>query len=501
MLRSLVIAVVLVSSHVALAGPIVVATESSSPMEIHPQDDGRTVDLRPKQHGLLAKRLAVPIMLIENSMVMLPPLYYYWNTVDQQKEDWELKWTWEDWKDKLFSTKDLVLDTNRFEPNGFRHELAGAMTYQIGRANGLGPVGSLLLDFAGSLVWEYVVEYREFPSVNDIFSNTMAGIMVGEPLFQIGLLADGHPSLARSALGLIASPFHRVQKEIGLSPLADSPAMPNRLDATLITNLVKFGDERPDAEVGFGFDLEVVRDRDFGQPGKDATWRSLAWNQAAVDVRFAAEDGALSGVTFHSFTSLYGRHGRTIDDDGYGRSTFAGLVSNFELLQRRSTNAIDRYASFDVLNPRFGGWWRTPYGQFDLDLGVAGDVAMVQALSRLDLPLDPEASVVLARGYYYGTGVGAHGRFRAFWGKWHAELETTARQFWSYDNHSYRGTDPQNLWDRRWITTARIGYRPTASELRLELTGGFALRRGGGEDQMTRSFDERDLGLVLRAGF
>src|SRR5512143_2440513 len=163
-----------------------------------------------------AQALRIPLLAVENAMIIAPPLYSYWNTVDQQKEDWELNWTWHDWYEKLFTTNDLVLDTNRFEANALRHPLAGALAYQTGRANGLGPIGSTLIDFGNAVVWEYLAEYREKPSINDIFANTASGILIGEPLFQIGNLADRRPNLVRRGFALIASPFHRAQREVHL---------------------------------------------------------------------------------------------------------------------------------------------------------------------------------------------------------------------------------------------------------------------------------------------
>ena len=196
-------------------------------------------------------------------MVIAPPLYYYWRTVDDQKEDWELNWTWDDWKSKLFSTDELVLDTNRFEANGMRHPLAGALVYQIGRANGMGVLGSTIMDFANAVLWEYVAEFREKPSVNDIFANTAAGFLIGEPLFQIGNQVDGRSSLFRRGLALIASPFHRAQKEVGLSPLVDEPivAEPVRGDRRYQCGALRRSSDVK-GEVRLGLDLEVLRDPD-----------------------------------------------------------------------------------------------------------------------------------------------------------------------------------------------------------------------------------------------
>src|SRR6478752_3767083 len=66
------------------------------------------------------------LILAETAALIVPPTIYYWNTVQDQKEDWELRWDWQSWHSKLFSTDELVLDTNRFMPNAVRHPLTGA---------------------------------------------------------------------------------------------------------------------------------------------------------------------------------------------------------------------------------------------------------------------------------------------------------------------------------------------------------------------------------------
>jgi hypothetical protein len=485
MLRSVVIAMLLV-------------TQVASAQTASVSDHGSTERKR-------AKDWKVPIVLVENAMVIAPPLYYYWRTVDDQKEDWELNWTWNDWKSKLFTTDELVLDTNRFEANAMRHPLAGALVYQIGRANGMGPIGSTIMDFLNSFVWEYFAEYREKPSVNDMFANTAAGFLIGEPLFQIGQQVNGNSSLFRRGLALVASPFHRAQKEVGLSPLADEPLSPNRFEVVAGSNAVRYGDSgEAKGEVRVGLDLEVMRDYEFGLAGEDAKWTGLAtWNRAAFDLRFGgvANGGDLSGGRFRSSTTYAGRIEKSIGADGYGRTTFVGVGTGFEVMQRRLPTMLDRFAVFQLAEPKFGGWWRTPYGDIDVEVGASGDVAMVQSFARGNMPLMEDSSILLTRGYYYATGASVHGRVRARHGRWSAELESTAHQFWSFDEHSYGGDmDPKDLADGRVLTTAAIGMKPTASDFHVELYGNALLRRGTGTD-LWRQSKELDAGLAVRAAF
>ena len=171
-------------------------------------------------------------------------------------------------------------------------------------------------------------------------------------------------------------------------------------------------------------------------------------------------------------------------------------------MQRKLPTMLDRFAIFQLAEPTFGGWWRTPIGDLDVELGASGDVAMVQSFARGNMPLMEDSSIVLTRGYYYATGASLHGRVRVRHGRWSAELESNAHQFWSFDEHSYGGDiDPKDLADGRVLSTAAVGVRADRERhLRIELFGDALLRRGTGTD-MWRQSKELDAGVALRAAF
>jgi hypothetical protein len=350
-------------------------------------------------------------------------------------------------------------------------------------------------------VWEYLAEYRERPAVNDIFANTASGILIGEPLYLIGRLADRRPTPARRAFSLVASPFHRAQREVHLSPLDDAPAAPNRFEAIIGANATRHGEGAVGNEMRVGLDLEMVTDSAFGLPGTETRFVGIgAWDRVAFDLR--ADGDGLSGGRFRSYTTFWGRQQRDLDEDAHGRMSFLGFGGGFDASMRDLGEvAQDRFAVFQLANPRVGAWWRTPYGNVDVELGGSADVAMVQSLARLDMPLVMDSSIVLTRGYYYATGVSANGRIRATRGIWNAEVESTAHQLWSYDDHTYGGdNDPQDLSDSRVLNTAAIGVKPTSADVRVELFGTANLRRGTGSG-LWRDMKELETGVVLRAGF
>ena len=465
-------------------------------------DLAASTDRIPIRAHTRARTLRVPLMVVENLIVTVPPGVAYWATPNDQKEDWAMHWDWSSWKSKLTSTDPIVFDTNRFEANAIRHPIVGAATYQIGRANGLSPLASTAMSLATSIVWEYLVEYKEQPSINDMISNTTAGFLIGEPLFQIGLLADDHPTAARRALAMVVSPFHRAQKETGLSALVDQPAEPNRLEAFVGTHVVKRTDGDAIVQLHVGLDLEVFRDAAFGRAGEGGRWVGPGtWNRVAVGADLGGPGERFAGATLRSSTTYFGRLGRDLDARGLGRQTFIGVGAGFHVEDRHLVAEWDKFAAFELVNPRVGAWWRTPIGDLDLEAGGGAEVAMVQAHALAMIPLVDNSSIVLSRGYYYATGATMQARARVRSGRWSAELETVAHQFWSFDEHSHGGTqDPRDLADARITNLATVGIAPFSPGFRVELYGQYTLRRGTG-DNLSRDTIERDAGLAVRAAF
>ena len=76
-------------------------------------------------------------------------------------------------------------DTNSLYTNAFAHPLVGSAYYGLARVNGLGPFEAFLVAFATSSFWEFVPEYREYVSFNDLVFTPFGGMAIGEVLFNL----------------------------------------------------------------------------------------------------------------------------------------------------------------------------------------------------------------------------------------------------------------------------------------------------------------------------
>jgi hypothetical protein len=432
----------------------------------------------------ILRRWRFPLVVLETTATLIPPAIYYWNTTNLQREDWEMGWTWRDWRTKLTSLDALALDTGYWEANAIRHPIGGALGYQVARANGFGIVSSTGVDLIGAAAWEYLAEFKERPSVNDLIVNSISGFLLGEPLFQIGRAADRRgASWARHAMGWVVSPVHRLHAASRYASWRDGARAWTSFEVGLGAATADFGDGTA-GEATLRFDLELVGDHRYGASGDGTTpTRAAAWNRAAGEVRVSRE--GLARAWLHTSTTYAGRYTRSIDAAGDGTDRFVGAAAGIEYESRRLPAEWDHELVFHLIGPRLAlGWW-TGGHRVLWELGGYGDLAMVQAHVFGPVPPFepmPQRSVLQARGYYYATGLTLATRIRVDASPWFGALEARAQQMWSIDGLDRVELgggleDPHDVADQRAHARAAVGLW-TRPDLRVEVTLDGALRRG-----------------------
>ena len=107
---------------------------------------------------------------------------WYWG------HDWsgDEKFNWSNWRTRMTSYHDLVLDDDRFRTGAVGHPIAGTGYYLIARGNGLGVWRSLVATVLASTTWQYFSEWNEKPASNDLLVTPLAGWVLGETSYQLG---------------------------------------------------------------------------------------------------------------------------------------------------------------------------------------------------------------------------------------------------------------------------------------------------------------------------
>jgi hypothetical protein len=126
----------------------------------------------------------------------------YWLMMDRNVADW-------DNPDPLerFDGTAWRLDNNSLPVNFIAHPLMGGGIYSIARANHHHPATSFGYAFLTSFLWEFVLEFKEKVSVNDVLVTPGTAVPIGEFFYKLGLYLDtaADPSvgmhIARWSLG------------------------------------------------------------------------------------------------------------------------------------------------------------------------------------------------------------------------------------------------------------------------------------------------------------
>ncbi len=425
---------------------------------------------------------------------------WYWANTDLNQVDWELTWDWPSWRRKLLTLDAIRFDSNGFVFNSIRHPMAGTVFYQIGRANGFGPAGSLVFNLAGTLFWEYIVEFKELVSLNDLFVNTSTGVSIGEPFIQMGRYLHVHgESWPERALAYVLSPFEGLHGWEGRRWWqAREPWHRLRFSAGL--RAASFGDAGSRGEGLLGMDLELVTQPGYGRPGEgDRAVAFGSWNR--ITLRGAFSQGApgtpIVGSYLRTRTTMFGRYTRRFDAAGEGWGFLAGAGTAFHYETRRIGEELEQLALAHLAGPQLE--LAVQRDDFTVRWELAGysDFALVQAHALgPNNPLDPSPpfpSPMRPHGYYYAFGITGETRLRVETSRWDLELELRGHQFWSIDRwkRTDEGTpDPEDVVDQRLIGRAGFDFHVG------EGLGIAAVVEGTGRRGTWESIDRRTLELA-----
>jgi hypothetical protein len=360
------------------------------------------------------------------------PAWYYWHTQRQQEVDW----TRPSWKDNL-TLHSLRFDTNAFHVNAIRHPLTGIGDYQILRSNGFGVLASTLFAYFAGAVWEFCVEYHEYPAINDLIMNGAGGLAIGEPLYQIGQLWRGGDLSPSDRLATAAfSPFAATQDlwRVHRAWQRRRAWRDFAFVAGAASHRTDDGSDR--SELAFGMDVDVVRHAGFALPGPhDGRIAPGAWSRVVLGLRLG-DLGAGSqpvGTLFRSRTSIAG----TYTQDEAGNGQLLALGAAFSYRRDRLARQWDHLAIAHLLGPQLQLSKRGSETELRWDLAAYADFGLVDAhvfgpVSPLPPP-PPYLSTLQVAGYYDAAGASIESRVRADHGAWHADLELTGHQLWSLD--------------------------------------------------------------------
>jgi hypothetical protein len=417
-------------------------------------------------------------------------LAWYWQALDFNSKDWDLRWDAQSWRRKL--TFDAVrFDTNAFDTNAISHPRTYTLAYVVARSNGLNPLESFLWTLAASVAWEYLGEFREYPSINDMIMSPISAVATGEILVQLSdFFARGSDNLFNNIAAAVFSPPRAIHNFFdGVSPSraawVDRLGFPRDVWHRFELGIRAGGFvSRPDKsryKVDLNLDVQLRNIPLYMQAEPFKGWTGMG-AVTRLNLSVLGNAVGLSWARFFGDLSLLGHYGQSYrrDDAGdlRGSGLFLGGATGFEYGTRlRQNRREDRIGVADVLGAmveytlRKAGYW------LRLEGVAFGNFALVDSFAleryRDGRSLDGIKTVLVEQGYYYAFGTTVWPRVRAGYRGWELGLDIKGDFFTSIDAADRRQellTNDVHLTDSQVTSRAWLGYQPRGLPVRLSLS-------------------------------
>jgi len=285
--------------------------------------------------------------IVQLGILAVYSTYRYWADYHRWIEDWQYELTCADQFRRFLTLEAVRFDSNNYVTN-WTHVIGGALYYQFARTNYLTWAESTLAAFVSSALYEYISEWREVISVNDMFLTTFGGYSVGEPWFQLADYFHHQRSPVLRVLGFL-NPINELNQWLDRKKPA-SKAYP----APGWHGFVLSAGWRHSSETGRGafdagfvsLDTQIIRTPEYGRPGEvRRKLRDTSLSELSIEVALRGRpegfdyltDGPSEEVDF--FTRVVGLawYRQKIDELGRGNALSIGLGSALTYVRKRPT--------------------------------------------------------------------------------------------------------------------------------------------------------------------
>lgn len=366
---------------------------------------------------------------IEEVAVLGAGLAQYFDTTGNSA-DWDLDYSWDSFSKKVTGDA-IAFDTNRFDTNWVTHPAAGWLYYVAARGNRLSVAESFLFALASSTLWEYLGEFREQVSINDMIATPITGMAVGEVLTQLGSHFDhGGTDAGHQLLAWVFATSNKLHDTIdGASPdLTPRDRGWRELSLSLGAGTTTQS-TNPGAHLDTTASLEsrIFRAPRYRSSGDASQWLGDG-NVSSLQFSTTLSEGEVADALFSTrfaFIGWYHQHARELGLARIaGNSTFAGADVGFRYslhdYDRKDGGATDRLAQVDVLGLTFDQWIYLGRVHLHLALEASADFSGVTSLATLGYEArhgqSTLPSVQREQSYYFGGGATLAPSLSLHWG-------------------------------------------------------------------------------------
>lgn len=416
--------------------------------------------------------------VIEEVVLLAAGVVWYWADRERNLADWDFP----SWKQR-FTLDAWRYDNNEFPINFMGHTVNGTAFYAFPRANEHGPYVSLLYSFTTSFLWEFLLEFREKVSINDVILTPLAGMSLGEFAAKLWQYVNGLPEGASTghqvAAGMLGFPtwLHRWMDDAPaaqgtLDELGLSDAMAHRFELGYQLRVHSYGREL--ATHGFRLAGRLSTIAGEGHPGSYGLWFHQA-DVASLELE-AGTGGGAREFELKTDTVVVGYYHQALERSGQGWSMLVGMPLSYDYRFVDLPGFNDRLARLHL--PGLGVDGSVTLGPATLTsrLRLWADFAGIHAAAypewvRAEVgPDDRPKSILRKHGYYYGWGVSSEAGLGIRIGPLDARLELSVGGWASHDGldrtQEELTLDPSSA-DQRLELEASIGWSPPETPLRL----------------------------------
>jgi hypothetical protein len=423
------------SLNTASEDPHIIKNSSKS---VHYDSSSKKPGKHSKESQIHTKKRFTRALFTTLSFIILDSIRYWINA--EWVEDWQYKLNWKDQKIRFFSLKANRFDSNPYITN-WSHIIPGGFYYSFARYYRLNRLESVLFSTGCSLFWEYITEWREVISINDNLFSGFGGIILGEPLFQIGSYYNNRPGLFNKVLQTLFNPIITVnnllggkKKDPGYKPTASSkPYFEWYVGNKQVTYK---GTENPISSViNIGFETHFNTISGYDTPGQTSgfvkdTMLSQVFFDLSLGSKGVEEFSVYIGSVLFGYFNQKLTQDSTLNKKGY--SLFLGMGSGFDLFKKRSiapydkgefhidfasgvelqqpTEFTDKYAILNLFGPVFKITVKNLLFEFVFRANAYLDFALVNAIALNRYSVDHDLyqnrmkTTLSYYGYYYALG-------------------------------------------------------------------------------------------------
>ncbi|MFZ5895063.1 MAG: DUF3943 domain-containing protein [Myxococcota bacterium] len=340
---------------------------------------------------------------------------YYWIRPSLNRMDWDFPSA-----TTRLQYLEAAFDNNKFKTNHVLHPVAGGAYYGLARECDLSPLAAAAYSTASSAFFEFVLEWLEKVSYNDLVFTPAAGVPAGEFVFQLSqYLNSTHGShstgdyIAEYSLGLPGK-LHgdpeglRSRQRMPKDELGFSSAFWHRFHLAFGVGLTSSGGESVVFE-RFAAEGELISLPGVLRPGHFATAFTQAnFNEARLRYSYGMRD-LEADAAFQ--TTLAGYYVQDFETDGrglHGHAAMVGASMGYRYHDSQPAGSIDQWAFVDLVGPHTKLWLALGKALLRLDSDIHYDFGAAYALAypqyKRVYPPDETKSVLKEQGYQFVHG-------------------------------------------------------------------------------------------------